>query len=549
VERVGRQRLYLFAFRHILFQAHLYGALGDIDRSLLHEDVGVALETLYGDHAAEIALELAYHFLAAGLEERALPHLIEAGDRAWRAFANQEAVEHYSRALSIIDAMLADASAEEIPELYQLQFNVLGRREEVYDRLGRRDAQAADLERMLEVARQLDEHQQAQVYNRQSHYFWVIGEYDQAIGAASRALPLMQAAGDRLGEGETRLNLGQAARETGDYEAASHQFLTAASLFDEIGAMQPQARALTRVGTLHSELGEFEEALRYLEQALDVSRQIDSQHDQAYALDQMGIIYANTGDYSKALKHSQEALAIARSIGDRFLERVNLINVAVMLAYLGDYEQAIDLAGAALEISRAIHDQSGEAVALINLGDFERALGRYGPALSHLQVALGLAEQLKRPFLVAACHHYLAETYRQHESRQNAERAIEHARLCIAAAEQAGTRHYQVLGRSALAMALLARGEVEDALTTSTKAVEQLEALGAIEGPEEEVYYHHFQVLQAAGRSDDAWQPLQKAWDLIQAKAQRISDPALRQSFLEQVPLNRQILRAAANQR
>jgi len=548
VERLGRQRLYLFAFRHILFQTHLYNALGDIDRSLLHEDVGSALEDLYAERATDIAVPLSYHFLEAGLEERALPYLIEAGDQAWRAYANQQAADYYSRALVIIDEMQDETPAEGIMELQQMQFDVLGRREEVYDRLGRRDEQVADLEWMLALAGQLGERQQATVYNRQSHYFWAISNYDQAVEAASRALPLLQAAGDRLGEGEARRNLGRAARGTGDYVTAFGHFQAAAELFDAAGAKQQEADALIQIGTLHSHLGQWQAALHHLQDALEISREVGGKWEQAFALDNIGIVYACEGDYSQALRYSQEALTLAEAMGSQFRALHNLINLGLITAYLGDYDQAVTSVEQALRISRTIQNQSGEASALINLGTFHQAVGRYEEALSHLEAALDLARQIKNVSLIAECHYVLAATFQQRGRPGDSERAIEHARLAIATAEQAGLDHFLVLGHSWLALGYLAQGEVAEALTASTWAVERLEEIGAIEGAEEAVYHNHFQVLEAAGHSDAARQALQQAQQVVREKAEQISDPALRQGFLDKVPLNRQILRAAPDQ-
>ncbi|MFQ5594122.1 MAG: tetratricopeptide repeat protein, partial [Anaerolineae bacterium] len=547
VERLGRQRLYLFAFRHILFQTHLYQALGDIDRSLLHEDVGSALEDLYAERATDIAVPLSYHFLEANLEERALPYLMKAGDQARYAFANQEAADYYSQALVILDEMQDEATADRLAELQQMRFDVLGRREGVYDRLGKRDEQATDLEQMLVLAGQLGKQQQAEVYNRQSHYFWAISDYDQAVRTASEALLLAKSAEDRLGEGEARRTLGRAEQETSNYDTAFEHFQAAAELFDAAGVIQQRAEVLIQIGTLRSELGEWEEALRYLQEGLDISRKIDSKWEQAWALDNIGIVYACTGDYSEALRSSREALALAQAIGSKFRELKNLTNLGVITAYLGDYEQAIDLVQEAIRISRAIQDQQGETFALHSLGDFCRILGLYDDALSHLEATLNLAQELEMQFLVAACHNSLALTYHQRRQSGDLDRAIKHARAAISTAQLAEINHYQVVAHSCLALGFLARGEVDEAIEASSWAVEQLEGIGTIEGAEEEVYFNHFQVLRSAGHSD-AWQALQRARQIVRDKAARISDPALRQSFLEQVPLNRQILRTAANE-
>jgi predicted ATPase len=48
---VGRQRLSHYRFRHYLFQRYLYQSLDETERAYLHEAVGNALESLYGEQA------------------------------------------------------------------------------------------------------------------------------------------------------------------------------------------------------------------------------------------------------------------------------------------------------------------------------------------------------------------------------------------------------------------------------------------------------------------------------------------------------------------
>jgi predicted ATPase len=64
--QVADQPLYLYHFRHNLFQQHIYNGLGEIERKMLHKDVGEVLEVLYGDETARISSQLAMHFSRAG---------------------------------------------------------------------------------------------------------------------------------------------------------------------------------------------------------------------------------------------------------------------------------------------------------------------------------------------------------------------------------------------------------------------------------------------------------------------------------------------------
>jgi len=62
-QQVGEQRLYLYHFRHSLFQQYLYNGLGEIERELLHGEIAAVLEELYQGQTDEIAVQLVHHWV------------------------------------------------------------------------------------------------------------------------------------------------------------------------------------------------------------------------------------------------------------------------------------------------------------------------------------------------------------------------------------------------------------------------------------------------------------------------------------------------------
>jgi len=105
VRQVGQRRLATYSFRHILFQRYLYGRLDQVERAYLHEEVGRALEGLYGEQTEQIAVELAHHFHQAGDLARAIRYLRRAGDRAMSMAAYEEAVALFGRAIELVTAL------------------------------------------------------------------------------------------------------------------------------------------------------------------------------------------------------------------------------------------------------------------------------------------------------------------------------------------------------------------------------------------------------------------------------------------------------------
>jgi len=101
----GQQRLSLYRFRHQLFQHYLYHNLAEMERVYLHEAVGSVLEAIYGEQTEPVAVQLARHFEQAGLREKAVNYLLQAGKRAGRLSANQEAIAHLTKGLALLESL------------------------------------------------------------------------------------------------------------------------------------------------------------------------------------------------------------------------------------------------------------------------------------------------------------------------------------------------------------------------------------------------------------------------------------------------------------
>ena len=108
VAHIATQRLSHYRFGHILFQTYLYSGLDPAERASYHQSVGEALARLYGEQTDTIDLALARHFEEARVFDSAVTYLCQAAQRALRLSANQQAAEHWSRALVLL-AKLPDS--------------------------------------------------------------------------------------------------------------------------------------------------------------------------------------------------------------------------------------------------------------------------------------------------------------------------------------------------------------------------------------------------------------------------------------------------------
>ncbi|HEX7104067.1 MAG TPA: AAA family ATPase [Nitrolancea sp.] len=139
-----------FRFTHILVRQTLYESLIVARRARIHARIGDALEQISGSSADPPYAELSHHFAlaaAAGEAERAVKYLTAAGEQSMARLSYAEAVDHFQRALKILDRFM--------PERQDALFDVLLMLARANAAAGEsRDARADGL-RAVDVARSI----------------------------------------------------------------------------------------------------------------------------------------------------------------------------------------------------------------------------------------------------------------------------------------------------------------------------------------------------------------------------------------------------------
>jgi DNA-binding winged helix-turn-helix (wHTH) protein/predicted ATPase len=105
-----------YGFRHALYQNVLYERVPLSRRIQMHRRIGTREEALYGDHAREIAAELAMHFELGQDYGKAANYLQHAAETALRRFAYHDAVTLARRGLELLER-LPDTPARAQQEL------------------------------------------------------------------------------------------------------------------------------------------------------------------------------------------------------------------------------------------------------------------------------------------------------------------------------------------------------------------------------------------------------------------------------------------------
>ena len=550
----------IYAFKHNITQEVAYQAMLENQRRQLHRAVGRALEDLQPG-AVE---RLAYHYRCSGSRDKALFYLDKAARKTQREYANETALNYYDQALALEE-----------------RWEWLKGKTEGLHVLGRREEEEVVL-RKLEIASETPVFDVAYLWGK---YYEAIGEYPQAQANIERAIAACQDPLETANKAHCLTQLGAIAGRQGFFDVAERWYRQALDLVgDTADCSAAEFQALAGVwnglGVAYAQQGRYNEAQAALLQALDLSRRVNNRVDEARTLNHLGGVAFYQRQFAGSIACHEQALVIRREIGDRRGEGSSLINIAQAIrdsggdysrarCYLlsalaieraianqwdeanvwndlgilhllwGDLPEAQTCLERSLALSREIADKAGEAYALLNLGQVLRDMGDSSEARRALVESQRLARQLLDRYLESLCLSHLATVSLQ---AGDLALAIEQARAVLAIRSELGLRLWTTADLSTLAAAYMASDDTDAAIDCARQALAILDECGGV-GPEfpHRDYFVCYQVLSVAGQIEAACAALQSAYALVMTQASKISDPTLRESFLQNVAVNREI--------
>ena len=328
----GSSRLSRYRFRHILIQHYLYNSLDEVERAYQHEEVGAALETLYGDEVDAVAVQLARHFAAAGNPEKAAIYLRRAGDQARQAAALEEAARYYAAALDQWPAS---------------------------DTVGR-----------AELQRRLGESQ------------WVSGHTEDALQSFNAACDLFEAVNDREGLGAVSRLIGRLYWEQGDRKRSLDRYHRALEILEEGPETVELAWAVSSISQMHMLASEYDDAVEWGERALALARKLEAYDVMAHALNNVGTARLWTGDPERGEEMLRESLRLALELRMPHDACRALLNLGEGLMIFDRYEDARRALTELLEYATSVHAPLFAGSALVELARLDWHQGKWSAALA-----------------------------------------------------------------------------------------------------------------------------------------------------------------------
>jgi predicted ATPase/class 3 adenylate cyclase len=546
-----------YIFKHTITQEVIYRTLLEDQRHELHCAVGETLEQLL---PGEIE-RLAHHFHSSDLHRpavrtKALTYLGAAGERAQRSYANEIALSYYERALALEKRWAWQKARVAV-------LHILGRREE--ERVALTEADAAppldvallwgdyyesisDYERavrsveggLLLADKRGNETGAAQCLNRLGMIAWRQGDYDGAERYYRDTLLVVHTRSQLpREEAEARYGLSLVYRQLGRYDAAEEQLARNLALCRQLDDRQAEARALNSMGHLEHLRRNFPAAVARYEESLQIRQTIGDRAGIGTSLLSLAQGVSSLGDHGRAEPLLRKALQIHQALGDRWSSILIRNELGILYMMIGQLDRAEHALSEGLALSREIGDESGQAYILCNLGQVLRDGGHLARAEAMLAEGLAMAQEQGDAHLEAICFSDLATislaTGRHAEAIARAQASSEKF-LALELSVSTTADHVT------LAQAHLELGEGRAALRHVQIALNILEECGGV-GPDfpQRDYWLCHRVLRDLGDGPRAERALARAHAILREQAQKISDAAMRQSYLENVWFNRAI--------
>jgi predicted ATPase len=307
------QRLSLYRFRHILFQKYLYNSLDQVERVRLHEDVGNVLERLWRGQTEEVAVQLARHFQEAGVSEKAITYLHQAGDRAVRLSANEQAIAHFSQGLALLKTLpnTPGRAQQELNLQLALAAPLQAARGYAAPETGRAYTRARELCQQIGETPQL----LPALWSLSSFYF-ARAEHQKSLKLTQQILNLAQRTEDPLQVAMARWALGVDSLHVGEFVPARDHLEHTIAFYDPqqhrslafTFGQDPGVSALAWATWNLWFLGYPEQALEHSQEALALAQELDHPFSLGFALNIAGSFFHQLRRESQTAQERNEAM-------------------------------------------------------------------------------------------------------------------------------------------------------------------------------------------------------------------------------------------------
>jgi len=373
-------------FRHLVIHEVGYESIAFTTRVQWHGLYAHYLEKTYPERIHQIAPQLAHHFEMAQSRDKAVTYLATSGEQAAAHYANDEALAYFTRALKLL--------SDENSRTY---FDILWKRERVYDLLGQRTEQRQDLAILFRLADPFEDASslRTQLFIRQARMEIDLGDYAAAKENTRFAIRELTEHPHTIEESpdllvDTLLLEARTMFLTGEALAARPQLDEALKLARTYQYVRGEYNALANLGLWHWYKSENIAAADHLKQSLELIRRAGDVRREVEILNNLGIVTKDMYQFNEAIAHYETAQRIAKKIGDRSNEASLLTNMGRASLVSCHYMEAEAYCARAAALAAEVNEATVQSLALHNRSEALRELGQFDLARSAAEESLKL---------------------------------------------------------------------------------------------------------------------------------------------------------------
>ncbi len=328
-----------FAFCHTMLQEVAYQSLLNRTRRLHHRRIAEAIGQHFAEMVATTPEVIASHYEAAGDTALAIQYWHQAGLNAAASWAHAEAVNHYRRAIALLDqepeqqGSIDHTSTERLEDELTLRIDLV-RSLRIIE--GGSDG-LEQLQRAEAIAQQLHyDHELAVVQNLAGNLRFSKGDIDGCLASHRAAIGSARAAGSVIDELQALSGLGDANLLRGHAITAENAFDRCLDLYRSLpeprrqGISNPiEAPNLSLRGHLRLYLNRLVDSEQDVAKAVELALQTQDRRTEMVARGScMAKTLCEMGRYTEARQHLQRALQMAQEMGVLRFESLYLLFIA-----------------------------------------------------------------------------------------------------------------------------------------------------------------------------------------------------------------------------
>ena len=316
-----------------------------------------------------------------------------------------------------------------------------------------------------------------------SNCFRHLGEHDQAIAAAQRALAVATAGGEVVQQALASYYLGRAYHIQGDYRQAIDYLGQTLASFE--GARRhehfglpflPAVSSRAYLAVCHAELGTFAEGRAFGDEGLRIAEAATHPVSLIFACGGIGVLALHQGELSRALPLLEQAVSICReaNLPVYFPWAAAALGSAYSLA--GRITDAVPLLTQALEQTSAMETVGFQTQCRLSLGEAQVLAGRMEEAHTLAERTLALAHERQERGHQAYAMRLLGEIAARCDPPESTQ-AEAHYRQALALAEELGMRPLQAHCRLGLGTLYTQTGQRQQAQAELSAAIDLYRAM------------------------------------------------------------------------